>query len=167
MRHHSDVVVIVMGPAGAGKSTVGQALARELGWAFTDADDLHAATSVAKMQQGIGLEDDERWPWLGRVKAVVDAADAAGQPCVVACSALRERYRAYLGGGRQGVTFVYLDAPADVLAARLRHRQGHFAAVDLLQSQLEALEPPQSGVVVDATRPVDAVVREIRGALTL
>ena len=168
MGNHSTVVVIVMGPAGAGKSTVGRALAGELAWTFTDADDLHAAASVAKMRQGIGLDDDERWPWLQRVKAIADAALESGQPCVIACSALREQYRAFLARGRPEVVFVHLHAPPAVLAARLRSRQGHFAAVDLLHSQLQALEPPaERAVTVDATQPVDAIVREIRGALTL
>jgi gluconokinase len=167
MRDDAGVVVIVMGPAGAGKSTVGRALADELGWAFTDADDLHAAESVAKMRHGVGLDDDERWPWLERVRAVADAALESNQPCVIACSALREQYRAFLGAGRQGVTFVYLEAPPHVLAARLRERRGHFASVDLLHSQLQALEPPAGALTVDATQPVMAVVREIRRALTL
>jgi gluconokinase len=161
------VVVIVMGAAGAGKSTVGRALADELGWAFTDADDLHDAESIAKMRQGIGLDDAERWPWLRRVKSVVAAAASAGRHHVVACSALREQHRAFLGGGHPDIRLVFLQAEAGLLADRLRRRTGHFAGADLLHSQLEALEPPSDAVTVDAARPVEELVRDIRGALTL
>ena len=161
------MVVIVMGAAGAGKSTVGRALADELGWPFTDADDLHDAGSIAKMRQGIGLEDAERWPWLRRVKSVVAAAASTGRDHVVACSALRGQHRAFLGGGHPDIRFVFLQAGAGLLAERLRRRTGHFAGADLLHSQLEALEPPSDALTVDAARPVEELVRDIRRALTL
>ncbi len=161
------MVVIVMGAAGAGKSTVGQALAQALGWPFTDADDLHDAGSIARMRQGIGLEDAERWPWLARVRVVVEEAAAAGRDHVVACSALREQHRTFLGGQRSAVRFVYLQADAALLADRLRARTGHFAGAGLLHSQLEALEPPADALTLDAARPVEELVRDIRRALTL
>lgn len=154
--------VIVMGVSGAGKTTIGQALARRLSWPFLDADDLHSAANVAKMKRGEPLTDADRGPWLDAVQAHI--ADALGRSTsiVVACSALRHAYRDHLAGGDTRVLFVHLDAPHDVLAARLASRRGHFAAPSLLDSQLASLEPPgDDAVVVDATRPPDEIVAGI------
>ena len=161
------MVVILMGPSGAGKSTVGRALADALGWRFVDADDLHAPESIAKMRDGRSLEDDERWPWLVRVRGVVDAAIAAGSSLVLACSALRETYRDYLGGGGDQVRFVFLRGSPQLLESRLARRTGHFAAGSLLQSQLETLEPPSDALEVDASRSVGELVDQIRDSLRL
>ena len=155
------MIVIVTGPSGAGKSTVGRALAEEQGWSFIDADDLHTPESIAKMRQGIGLSDAERWPWLERVRHVIDARARAGDSLVVACSALRESYRQYLAEGRSEVRFVFLRGSPELLETRLMRRTGHFASAGLLHSQLEALEPPTSGLIVDAALPVPAIVAEI------
>jgi gluconokinase len=114
------MVVIIMGPAGAGKSTVGRALAAALGWRFHDADDFHLTASIAKMRQGIPLEDDERDPWLVRVRSAILIEIAAGRDAVVACSALRDRYRTLLAGGLDEVRFVYLQADPGLLRSRLQ-----------------------------------------------
>lgn len=167
----ATAAVIVMGVAGSGKTTVGQALAVALGWRFVDADDYHDPTSIAKMARGEPLDDRDRDPWLDRLRTVVVDAVAGAAPVVLACSALRASYRTRLAGPAAGSTvrFVYLDGPAALFRERLMSRQGHFMRAEMLPSQLETLEPPEPGeaLVVDAARPPAALVREIRTALGL
>jgi gluconokinase len=156
------LVVIVMGVAGSGKSTVGVALAAALGWRFVDADDHHAPESVAKMARGEPLTDADRWPWLDRLRAMIVAALAADESLVVACSALKAAYRARLvGGDAQRVRFVHLTGTPEVLRARLEGRAGHFMKPGMLASQLAALEPPDDALTLDIARPVEALVAEI------
>jgi gluconokinase len=159
------MVVVISGVAGAGKSTVGRALAESLGWAFYDADDLHPAENVARMARGEALTDDLRWPWLSKVRHLIADAVAAGESAVVACSALKEQYRRFLTDGIPSVVFVFLAADERVLRARLSQRTGHFAGPGLLDSQLAALEPPRNAVTVDAALPVDTLVEQIRTTL--
>lgn len=151
-------VVIVMGVTGSGKTTVARALADRLGWRFCDADDLHSPENVDRMRRGIPLNDARRAPWLIRIRAAIDAALAAGQSIVVACSALKESYRVVLTGSLDNARYVHLTAPEDVLRDRLRHRPDHFAGVVLLDSQLAALEPPIDGLELDATMSVPRLV---------
>ncbi|MFL6712390.1 MAG: gluconokinase [Sulfurifustis sp.] len=158
-------IVIVMGLAGAGKSTVGAALARALRWPFIDADDLHPAGNVEKMRRGIALTEADRAPWLDRLRARIDTLLAAEQPAVVACSALRRAYRAYLRA--DAVRFVYLKADYELLRARLEARKHHFMNPTLLGSQAALLEEPTDAVVVDAALPVDEIVRHVRAALAI
>jgi gluconokinase len=160
------MVIVLMGVSGAGKSTVGQALAQRLGWTFVDADELHVPSSVEKMRGGVGLSDADRWPWLARVKAVINERAASERPLVIACSALRDQYRRYLADGRRDVHFVFLRAAAPLLQSRLAARTGHFASADLLHSQLETLEPPADALTLDASQPVEVLVERIREALT-
>ncbi len=163
------MIVIVMGVSGAGKSTIGAALARELGWRFIDADDFHPPENVAKMKAGIALEDDDRWPWLDRIGARL--ADGAQGPegVVVACSALKKAYRDRLRRAAPGVRFVFLDGPAALIESRLAGRSGHFMPGALLASQLETLEIPGSGegdvLRVSVELPVDEVVSRAVKAL--
>ena len=159
-------MVVITGVTGSGKTTVGQALARAIGWPFYDADDLHSRENVERMRQGVALTDEMREPWLLRVRAVIGEAIRA-DGAVVACSALKDRYRHILADGFDGVRFVLLNAPADVLRRRLVERTGHFAGPALLATQLHALEPPDDALVVDATQPVDSIVGVIRSALAL
>lgn len=154
-----------MGVAGAGKTTVGQALAVRLGWAFQDADDLHSAAALHAMAAGRALTEADRAPWLARLATLVRTRLADGPRTVLACSALRASYRSRLHAGDPRVLVAWLDAPPDVLAARLTARKGHVAGVDLLPSQLATLEPPADALRLDATRPVaestDALVRRV------
>ncbi len=157
------MILIVTGVAGSGKSTVGRAAAERLGWRFVDADDLHDAAAIARIRAGQPLDDEMRSPWLGRVREEIDDAIAAGSPTVIACSALKERYRQVLAGGVPQVRFVFLAADEELLRARLTGREGHFAGPALLASQLADLEPPAYGLRLDASRPVEELADRIAG----
>ena len=149
--------LVVMGAAGSGKSSFGTVLAAALGARFLDADDLHPAANRQKMAAGTPLDDDDRWPWLDAVAAWVAARQAAGEPCVVACSALRRTYRDRLRAGARQAGFVHLAVPRDELARRMRARR-HFMPPSLLQSQLATLEAPtadEDACTLDGTRPMD------------
>ena len=162
------MVIVIMGAAGAGKSTVGRALAASLRWPFVDADELHDPGSIQRMSLGVALTDAERLPWLERVHAAIAGAVDSGTPLVVACSALRGGYRRVLVGQLDGVRFVYLRAPRELLAARVGERTGHFAPATLVDSQIEALEPPGGeALTLDAARPVAELVAAIRTAIKL
>ena len=157
-----------MGAAGAGKSTIGAALAAALEWRFIDADDFHTAANIERMRQGIGLTDEERLPWLTRVRQAMLDSIANGQPAVVACSALKRRYRQILTAGVADARFVHLQADERLLRERLGSRRGHFAGPALASTQLHDLEPPEfDAVIVDASMPPQVLVGEIRRALNL
>ncbi len=159
------MIVVVMGVAGAGKTTVGQAVAAALEIPFLDADAFHPPANVAKMAAGTPLDDADRAPWLGALAAALAAAEPA-TGAVLACSALKERYRKVLAAElRRPPRWVYLAAPREALAARLTGRTGHFMPASLLDSQLDALEPPGDALLVDATRPPEAICAEVVAAL--
>lgn len=158
-------VLVVMGVSGCGKSTVGQALARRLGWRFLDADDYHPPANVEKMRAGQPLDDDDRRPWLDRLNALLRHSLAKGEPAVLACSALRQRYRDRLADRLDGVVFVHLAGDFDVIAARLAQRRHRYMPATLLHSQFDALEPPADAVTVDVALPVEAIVANVLEAL--
>jgi gluconokinase len=148
-------LVVLMGVAGSGKSTVGPGLAAVLGVDFIDGDDVHSDAARAKMATGRALTDPERAPWLDRIHEILAAHK--GQGVVVACSALRHSYRQRLLGGLAGVVFVALVAPPAELEHRLESRPTHFAGPELLASQLDSFELSPDIAVVDSTQPVEAV----------
>ena len=154
--------LIVMGVSGCGKTTVGSALAARLGWTFCDADDLHSPANVAKMAAGHALDDADRAPWLADVASWI----GTHRPCVVACSALKRRYRDILRN--HGLEFVYLDANRELLEGRVSHRAGHFMPASLLGSQLDALEPPgpdEASITVAADAPLEDQLSAVQAAL--
>jgi carbohydrate kinase (thermoresistant glucokinase family) len=155
------VVVVLIGAAGAGKTTVGTALAAALGWRFVDGDDYHASSSIAKMRSGVPLSDGDRGPWLASLHRVIAAALDRREHLVVACSALRDRYRRTLEGDLHPVRFVYLEADEPTLRRRLAERSSHFAGPALLASQLATLEKPGDALTIDATRPPDQIAAAI------
>jgi gluconokinase len=161
------MVVVMIGPAGAGKTTIGRALATSLGWPFVDGDEYHAQTSLEKIRRGEPLTDRERTPWLATLRARIERALDRREPLVLACSALKARYRVALAGDLRGVRLVYLKVPREVLRDRLAKRQGHIAGPEILESQLADLEEPADDLVVDATADPQAVVRRIRRELGL
>lgn len=155
--------LVVMGVSGCGKSTVALALAAELGGVYIDADDLHPAENVAKMAAGIPLTDEDRMPWLRLVAEAMAAQSSEGRLAVVACSALRRRYRDMLRGAGGDVFFVHLDGPPELLAARMSAREEHFMPPALLASQLATLEPLEAdehGAVVSIDASVERIVAE-------
>ena len=154
--------IVLMGVAGSGKTTIGEALAHRLGVPFLDADDLHSPEAIAEMHAGRPLDDAERAPWLRRVRdALRDLGDG---PVVLACSALKRSYRDVLRDGVPGLTFVDLDVDAATLEHRLEARTGHFAGADLLPSQLATLELGDDVVRVDAGGTPDQVVARVMRA---
>jgi gluconokinase len=161
-RYAARVVIVVMGATGAGKSTVGQALAGALRFRFVEGDAYHSAAAIAKMRAGIPLSDADREPWLAALHDVIATAVGRREHLVVACSALHERYRNTLRGDLRHVRFVYLKADAATLRQRLSARTGHFAGPALVTSQLAELEEPADALTVDATRPVTEIVGAVR-----
>lgn len=162
-------VIVLMGVAGVGKTTVGRVVAERLGWAFLDADDFHSPESVAKMARGEALTDADRAPWLAALRGVIAARLEGEAPAVLACSALRRAYREALGGGDERVRFVWLDAPDGLIEGRLATRRGHFAGEALLPSQRATLEPPDHDEAVHVaasgspTATARRVIEAVRG----
>ena len=132
-------VLVFMGVASTGKSTIAAMLAGRLGWSFEEGDDLHPAANVAKMAAGHALNDEDRWPWLDRIAEWIDERIAAGEPGIVTCSALKRSYRDVLR--RDGVTFVHFSGERELILDRMLRRQGHFMPATLLDSQFATLEP--------------------------
>ncbi len=159
--------IVVMGASGSGKTTIAGRLAAHLGFAFADADAFHAATSVAKMKRGEALTEADREPWLQSLVAWTKAHDEARRSTVLACSALKRRYRDKLRTASARTFFIHLSAPRPVLLERLKRRKGHFMPAELLDSQLADLEPlaaDEPGITLDATAtPAVIVERAIEG----
>jgi gluconokinase len=161
-------VLVIMGVAGTGKSTIAALLAGRLGWPFLEGDALHPDANVAKMAAGTPLDDDDRWPWLERIAAWIDDRHAEGEPGIVTCSALRHRYRDVLR--RENVVFVHLSGDRDVIFDRLTRRQGHFMPPALFDSQLATLEQLQDdehGLIVDVSLSPEEQAAEVIGRLRL
>lgn len=162
-------VYVVMGVSGSGKTTIGKKLAERLDLPFYDADDFHPAANIDKMAAGHSLEDTDRWPWLDTLaKEIVAWSEQRG--AVLACSALKEVYRERLFVGAQALArarqcFIYLDAPFDVIKARLALREHHFFDVRLLQSQYDTLEIPNYGIHINVTPTEDDTIKEILATL--
>ena len=162
------MIMLLMGVAGCGKTTVGEQLAERLGWPYQEGDALHPPANVAKMAGGTPLTDADRLPWLAAVAAWIDARRAAGECGVVSCSALKRAYRQLLIGDRPDVRLVYLQGTRAQLAERLAARTGHYMPAGLLDSQLATLEEPTAAeqpLVVTIDRPVEAIVTAIAGAV--
>ncbi len=158
-------IVVLMGVAGSGKTTIGRHLAAELGWRFFDGDDFHSRENIAKMRAGTPLTDRDRAVWLAALAELIQMQIARAAPAVIACSALKQVYRDRLAQGRPEVVFVYLKASDALLRRRLDERKGHFLASGLLASQLETLEEPCDAVTVDAAQAPPAIVDQVKRAL--
>ena len=137
------MIIVIFGVTAAGKTTVGQLLARELGWEFYEADDFHSVDNVEKMKRGVPLTDEDRQPWLGRLRELIERCLAAGENAVLACSALKKAYRDRLRVSEE-VKFVFLRGNRERISEQLQHRRGHFMNPALLESQFEDLEEPRS-----------------------
>ena len=160
------MIIVVEGVAGSGKTTVGQLLAAQLEYSFLEGDSLHSAANIEKMTRGIPLTDDDRAPWLAAIHACIVESYRLHQGVVVACSALKERYRKALAEG-VAITWVYLKGSEELIRARLQRRPHHFFKVQMLASQLADLEEPTDAIVIDITLTPEAAVRQIVSALNL
>ncbi|MER7467780.1 gluconokinase [Streptomyces sp. NPDC097981] len=165
---HEPLIVVVLGVSGAGKSTVGKALAEGLAVPFLEGDDLQPAANIAKMAAGHSLDDADRGPWLRTLTDRIRQSSRSGRRLVVACSALKRAYRDELRGAAPGVWCLYLALDRDTARARVSRRTGHFMPVRLVDSQfetLEPLEPDEPGTTVDATGDPGATVARARHAV--
>lgn len=158
------MVVIVMGVSGSGKTTIGERLAERLGWSFYEGDEYHSKANVEKMGRGEALTDEDRGPWLQALREVIEEADREGRSAVLACSALKQKYRRRLRPESVDVRFVYLEASPALIRERLTGRKGHFFDADLLDSQFAALEAPPDALTVSAEPdPATIVARVVEG----
>ena len=163
------MIVLLMGPAGSGKTTVGKLLAKQLSWEFSDGDDFHSAANKKKMSRGVGLTDEDRVPWLHSIRDAMDQWLAERRSVILACSALKRSYRERLGvhANSQDIKLVYLKGSYDLLLERLRARKGHYATEGLLASQLADIEEPTDAITVDVSGSPEQIVVEIRKRLGL
>lgn len=162
------IILIVMGVSGSGKSTIGTLLAMQLRWEFEDADWFHPAANVEKMHSGVPLTDEDRRPWLNAIAEWIDKARVSGRHAVIACSALKRRYRKVLIGDRKDVRLVYLKGDEALIARRFATRHEHFMPLSLLHSQFEALEEPgqdENPITVSIEPPAREIVSQIVSGL--
>jgi len=158
------LAIIVMGVSGCGKTSVASALAGRLGWDYVEADGFHPRANIEKMTAGIPLGDEDRWPWLDAIARYLEVARERGRPCVLACSALKRRYRERLSRGKGDIRVVYLRGSYETILSRLAGRTGHYMPLSLLQSQFDALEEPgpdEDPFVLSVESPVEEIVEEI------
>jgi gluconokinase len=160
------MIIILMGPTGVGKTTVGEILGHELGWEFADADRFHSPENVEKMSKGIALTDADRKPWLESLRKKIQDWIAAGENGVLACSALKKAYREILDVGPE-LKWVYLKGTFEEIAKRVAERKGHYAKESLVASQFEALEEPTDALTIDVHHSPEEIAAEIRKALGL
>jgi gluconokinase len=160
------MIVVVMGVVGAGKTTVGRLLAKQLCWQFADADDYHSQENIEKIRHGIALHDEDRRPWLKKLRVQITSWISQNQSAVLACSALKLSYREELKAGPE-VSFVYLQGSASLIAQRLHSREGHFADDQILASQFADLEEPTEGISVSIAQSPEQIVNEIVERLNL
>jgi gluconokinase len=161
------MIILIMGVAGSGKTTVGRQLATELGWPYHEADDFHSAANKAKMGRGEPLDDTDRAPWLAAIRAAMDACVADSRSAVFTCSALKENYRRVLTAGRPEVRLVFLTGDRALLEARLAARPGHYMKAGMLDSQLAILERPGDALTLEVNATPAALVADIRRHLSL
>jgi gluconokinase len=152
------MIIVVMGVSGVGKTTVGQLLAEKIAASFYDADNFHSPENVAKMRSGTPLTDDDRWPWLDRLNTLLRDAERRGENAVLACSALKQKYRDRIARDIEKVDWIYLKGSFELIKSRLDARKGHYMSAKLLESQFAALESPASSIEVDvAEAPAELV----------
>ena len=162
----STRAILVMGVSGSGKTTLGTALAKRLGWTFADADDYHPQSNRQKMSSGQALTDADREPWLLRLRELLNQRLQEKKPLVLACSALKERYRQILTENLTGIQVVFLSGSREVLAQRMQARE-HFMPLSLLDSQLATLEPPFNAIQIDIEQPLEDSLREVLKQINL
>ena len=158
------MIVIVMGVCGTGKTTVGRLVAERIGARFEEGDRFHPRANVEKMSRGEALDDEDRWPWLDSIGRSIDEWQRAGEDVVLACSALKARYREILLGGRPDMRLVHLFGSQALISERMAQRRHHFMPPSLVPSQFAALEPPAPGghvFAADVIRPPEAIAADV------
>lgn len=159
-------LIVVIGVSGCGKTTLGSSLSAAITALFMDADDFHPAQNVEKMRTGIALTDADRAPWLATLNSEIKARLATGRSVVVACSALKQSYRAAIAAEISNVDWIFLDGDFDAVAARLRGRENHYMPESLLRSQFDALERPADAICVPIELDPAAQVTAVLAALS-
>jgi len=161
------MMLVLIGVSGCGKTTIGEILARRTGWPLYDADAFHSAESIAKMRGGIALQDADRWPWLDSMHAMLAEKFSRGESVLLACSALKQKYRDRLAQGGLPLRWVYLKGDFALIHRRLEARKNHYMKAGLLESQFAALEEPRDALVVDISATPEAIADEILRRLQL
>jgi gluconokinase len=163
-QNNEKPLVVVMGVAGSGKTTIASGLAETLGVPFVEGDSLHPPANVKKMAGGIALTDEDRWPWLEAIGDRIEVERVTGHGVVVSCSALKHVYRDCLRKQVHGtVQFILLDGTPELIGDRMRKRKGHFMPPALLDSQFATLEKPtadEHAVILDISHPIPALLAE-------
>jgi len=160
------MIILVMGVSGSGKTTVGRLLSEDLGWKYFDADDFHSPANVEKMRRGVPLTDADRGPWLESLARLIREKLDAGQPAILACSALKQTYRDKLLIDDR-VRLVYLKGDYQTIGARLRDRGNHYMNPKLLTSQFETLEEPTEALELDVKLLPETLVESIKQRLNI
>jgi gluconokinase len=164
----SPFIILIMGIAGAGKTTIGRELASALGWRFCDGDAFHSAAHIEQLRRGIPLTDEDRQLWLLDIHQAIGEWVDRREQVVLACSVLKAAYRELvLAGHTEYVRLVYLKADPELLRQRLIERKGHFMGQALLASQLAILEEPADALVIDATEPPSSIIEQVRSAFNV
>ncbi len=161
MGKDSPQTIILMGVSGCGKTTVGKRLSQALGWPFIDGDDFHPTENIAKMSRGIPLNDGDRGPWLAKLHDLVADYLQSGKSMILACSALRQKYRDQLKEGNPGTLVVYLKGDLDLIFRRIATREDHYMKAKMLRSQFDTLEEPADAITVDIDKSLEEIVEEI------
>ena len=161
------MVIVLTGVCGAGNTTIGRLLARNLSARFYEGDAYHSRDAIDKMASNIPLTDNDRQPWLAELQQLIGVHSRRGDTVIVACSALKQSYRDFLCQGSKDVRFVLLRGEYDLISKRLTQRKGHFATNDLLASQFAILEESAAGLVVDVAAAPQEIVETIRHRLQL
>ncbi|HVU16269.1 MAG TPA: gluconokinase [Candidatus Didemnitutus sp.] len=155
----ASVIVLIMGVAGSGKTTVGRKVAAELGWPYFEADDFHSTANKAKMARGEPLNDDDRAPWLAAIRARMDECRQENRSAVFTCSALKEKYRAILADPT--TVLVHLTGDFDTILKRVGEREGHYMKAEMVRSQFDALEVPADALACDIRSSPDEIAQRI------
>ncbi len=155
------MIIVVMGVAGSGKTTIGQLLSSKLGWPFFEGDDFHSKANVEKMAQGTPLTDEDRADWLSAIAGQIKLLEKESRSGVIACSALKNSYRIKLSKAAKDIKFVFLRGDYDLLQERLESREGHFMKPSMLKSQFETLEEPENSIDVDIKDAPEKIVEII------
>jgi len=152
---------LIMGVSGSGKTSVGKALAQKLDWDFFDADDFHPAENIAKMAAGIPLNDSDRAPWLAALHHLLSTTLESNHHPILACSALKHKYRVQLLDGLSGIEIIYLKGDYDLIWSRMATREGHYMKPEMLQSQLATLEEPTDAFALDISISLNDMIDKI------